>query len=106
LAGSPDITSTQDFLDRFQNVFDMTTVGNATTGFGLNAHMVIIQLETAMGIWVGGGTYSAPQSVGENIPVVVPSLKDWLKAKFTDDGITDGSGGLNTSRPQYTTSVV
>ena len=101
LAGSSDIKSTQDFLDRFQNVFDMATVGNATTVFGLNAHMVIIQLETAMGIWVGGGTYSAPQSVGKDIPVVVPSLKDWLKAKFAAEGITDGSGGLNTVRPLY-----
>ena len=106
LAKSPNITSTQDFLDRFQNVFDMATVGNATTKFGLNAHMVIIQLETAMGIWVGGGTYSAAQSGGPPpIPVVVPSLKDWLKAKFAAEGITDGSGGLNVSRPQYTTSV-
>lgn len=101
LAGSPNITSTQDFLDRFANVFAMATSGNATTGFGINAHMVIIQLETAMGIWVGGGTYSAPQSVGEDIPVVVPSLKDWLKAKFVAEGITDGSGGLNTVRPLY-----
>jgi len=105
LSGSPNITSTQDFLDRFQNVFDMATVGNATTGFGLNAHMVIIQLETAMGIWVGGGTYSAPQSVGPNIPVVVPSLKDWLKAKFVAEGIADGSGGLNSTRPQYVTMI-
>ena len=106
LAKSPNITSTQDFLDRFQNVFDMATVGNATTKFGLDAHMVIIQLETAMGIWVGGGTYSAAQSGGQPpIPVVVPSLKDWLKAKFAAEGITDGSGGLNVSRPQYTTSV-
>jgi len=104
LAGSPNITSTQDFLNRFQNVFAMATVGNATTGFGLNAHMVIIQLETAMGIWVGGGTYSAPQSVGNDIPVVVPSLKNWLKAKFTSEGITDGSGGLNTTRPGYVTA--
>ncbi len=79
----------------------MATVGNATTGFGLDAHMVIIQLETVMGIWEGGGTYSAPQSVGKDIPVVVPSLKDWLKAKFAAEGITDGSGGLNTVRPLY-----
>ena len=83
----------------------MATVGNATTGFGLNAHMVIIQLETVMGIWVGGGTYSAPQSVGPNIPVVVPSLKDWLKSKFVSEGITDGSGGLNSTRPQYVTMI-
>lgn len=84
----------------------MATVGNATTGFGLDAHMVIIQLETAMGIWVGGGTYSAAQSGGPPpIPVVVPSLKDWLKAKFAAEGITDGSGGLNVSRPQYVTMI-
>jgi len=97
--GAPVISSTQDYLDRFADIFAMTTSGNAKVGFGINAHMVLIQTESVIGMWTGG-TYNPEQSDGStNTIVTVPSLKTWLKNKFTAEGINDGSGGLNTVRP-------
>jgi len=89
--GAPSITSTAGYNQRYADIYARTTTGNAVTGFGMNCHMCIIQLETSYGVWLGG-TYNG---------ITVPSLKDWLKAKFVAEGITDGSGGLNTVRPLY-----
>ena len=89
--GAPAITSTADYNTRFANVWSMVKNGNATNGLGINAHMVIVQTETAMSVWQGG-THNG---------VTVPSFKNWLKAKFAADGVTDGSAGLNPATPSY-----
>jgi hypothetical protein len=104
--GAPKISSTADYNQRYADIFARTTTGNAKVVFGMNCHMCIIQLETQYNVWLGGTTQNTSSSgTGYNPDApngtVVPSLKDWLKAKFTAEGITDGSGGLNTVRPLY-----
>ena len=99
---APKISSTADYNQRYADIYARTTTGNAKVGFGMNCHMCIIQLETAYNVWLGG-TYNTQQTANPDTysNITVPSLKDWLKAKFTAEGITDGSGGLNTVRPLY-----
>lgn len=89
--GAPAINSTADYNTRFEHVWSMVRGGNSTNGLGINAHMVLIQIETAQSIW-RGGSYNG---------VTVPSLNTWLKNKFAAEGITDGSAGLNTTQPSY-----
>lgn len=104
--GAPSITSTAGYNQRYADIYARTTTGNAVTGFGMNCHMCIIQLETTYNVWLGGTTQNTNSALAGYNPAapngtVVPSLKDWLKAKFVAEGITDGSGGLNTVRPLY-----
>lgn len=104
--GAPAISSTAGYNQRYADIYARTTSGNSVTIFGMNSHMCIIQTETSCNVWLGGTT----QNTNPNLPgynssapngTVVPSLKTWLKNKFTAEGINDGSGGLNTVRPLY-----
>lgn len=103
---APSITSTADYNQRYADIYARTTTGNATVGFGMNCHMCIIQLETSYNVWLGGNTQNTNpgalmynSAAPNNTPI--PSLKTWLKNKFTAEGITDGSGGLSKTATDF-----
>lgn len=106
--GAPVISSTAQYTKRYEDIWARVNSGTLTGGpsndiniFGVNAHMVLVQLESEHGYWVGGGTFSTQQTATTFTNITVPSLKDWFKAKFAAEGITDGSAGLNPANPQY-----
>lgn len=96
--GSPAISTTADYTQRYADLYTRSTVGDGASKFALNATHIIVQRTMAPEIWLGGTTSGVP-----NVPngVTVPSLSAFLNNSAYIP--QDGKAGLGSQTVSYFT---
>lgn len=96
--GSPAISTTADYTQRYVDLYTRSTVGDGGSKFDLNATHIIVQRTMTPEIWLGGVTSGVP-----NVPdgVTIPSLRAFLNnATYIPQ---DGKAGLGNQTVSYIT---